>query len=124
MNWLTERAGPDELTDTDFDATGPLPPAPAQHPGRRAAEGKHRAPSAAALPLNPAPYDNASPHAHAELPEDRRAQLCLHHPNKPHGTRPSDPSCAPRPPDQPRNDEIPPIKVIGRDFVNRLRANP
>uniref|UniRef100_A0AAU2VTR7 Transposase n=1 Tax=Streptomyces sp. NBC_00008 TaxID=2903610 RepID=A0AAU2VTR7_9ACTN len=23
--WLTERAGPDELTDADFDATGPLP---------------------------------------------------------------------------------------------------
>ncbi|QDY77230.1 hypothetical protein [Streptomyces qinzhouensis] len=24
--WLTERDGPDELTDTDFDASGPLPP--------------------------------------------------------------------------------------------------
>ncbi|MFJ2440682.1 hypothetical protein ACIOWG_09510 [Streptomyces sp. NPDC087658] len=24
--WLTERAGPDELTDTDFQAAGPLPP--------------------------------------------------------------------------------------------------
>ena len=24
--WLTERTGPDELTNADFDATGPLPP--------------------------------------------------------------------------------------------------
>ncbi|WP_371598284.1 hypothetical protein [Streptomyces sp. NBC_00564] len=39
--WLTERSGPDELTDTDFDTTGPLPPLstpattpPAEGPGR------------------------------------------------------------------------------------------
>jgi len=39
--WLTEHAGPDELTDADYDATGPLAPlstpataAPADGPGR------------------------------------------------------------------------------------------
>ncbi|MFD3488559.1 hypothetical protein [Streptomyces sp. NPDC058665] len=32
--WLTERDGPGELTDADFEATGPLPPTPLR-PSRR-----------------------------------------------------------------------------------------
>ncbi|MFD5783431.1 hypothetical protein [Streptomyces sp. NPDC126933] len=74
MNWLTERAGPDELTDTDFDATGPLPPL-----------------------SNPAvvlPKVSTGRHpAHPDLPTS------------------------------PETTKSRPIKVIGRDFVIRLRAN-
>ncbi|WP_405677622.1 hypothetical protein OG292_24480 [Streptomyces sp. NBC_01511] len=44
-NWLTERAGPDELTANDFDATGPLHPlSPPAFVLPKASAGRHPAP--------------------------------------------------------------------------------